>query len=242
MGVWLGIEAAGEEYILRYAYKYNKIFIIQHQRCLGTLPAGSSAVSMLISCEIPNKHIFSSFSHLTLCLWNKSVTLVVKSAASPFSDPDHNQMFNFCLVVGMVEAYMYVCMAWHPTKFSSFLSNVSSMESTKYLAASLSPGIVSRQASHEAVFSWSAKHIPKEQNCLFFSFSLFHEVPNAPVFSFFHHRPWGFTQLRGIKTFPEYSLTYVQLWLWKQETSTKAIRSQTGFKVWRQTYRCSYAV
>ncbi len=119
MGVWLGIEAAGEEYILRYAYKYNKIFIIQHQRCLGTLPAGSSAVSMLISCEIPNKHIFSSFSHLTLCLWNKSVTLVVKSAASPFSDPDYNQMFNFCLVVGMVEAYMYVWRGILPS-FSPF--------------------------------------------------------------------------------------------------------------------------
>lgn len=134
---------------INYRYKYNKIFIIQHQRCLGTLPAGSSAVSMLISCEIPNKHILASFSHLTICLGNKC-NIAVKRAASTFPDLDQNQMFVLILSDGMYGMASYQDF---PLFFKSNFSSSSSVESSKDLAAFLSPGIVSRQASHKAVFS-----------------------------------------------------------------------------------------
>lgn len=143
---------------------------------------------MLIFCEIPNKHILSSFSHLTLYLRNKSANIAVKRAASPFPDTEQNQMFVFIFVLWlMVKAYT-LCV-WHGIlpRFSSLFKVIFLpllWRALKNLAASLSPGISSRQTSHKAVFSWSAKHIPNKQNCFFFH-SLFHDVPNAPVFSIF---------------------------------------------------------
>lgn len=59
-------------------------------------------------------------------------------------------MFDLILSDGMYGMASYQDF---PFFFKSNFSSSSSVESTKDLAASLSPGIVSRQASHKAVFS-----------------------------------------------------------------------------------------
>lgn len=211
---------------INYRYKYNKIFIIQHQRCLGTLPAGSSAVSMLISCEIPNKHILASFSHLTICLGNKWANIAVKRAASPFP-----VCFNFCLMV---------CMAWHPTKiFLSFLK-VIFLSLLLWRALKIWQHLYP-QASflcrhHTRQYSVKVPSTFPTNGIVFFVFfhSLFHDVPNTPVFSLFITGLEGLHSSEALKRFLNIHWRMCN-YGFKNETSTNAIRSQTEFTAWRQT-------